>query len=660
MKAPFPWFGGKRRVAHVVWSRFGDVATYNEPFAGSLAVLLERPHPPNIETVNDIDCVSPETRILKSDLTWWNAGAIKVGDTLIGFDEQNGPARSGLRAPTRYRRLQVATVTGTRRLRKPCYRLVFQDGTVVTASEDHLWLAGSHRTGGRGWRWVKTKSLVCNRKTQRSWVLKVADVGGAENTWGAGWIGGMFDGEGCIAVGPGVRITLAQKEGPLLVKMERMLLDRGYHFTRVKQRNCSALQINGGIRSSLSFLMRFRPGRLISNLSKRLGEISLYGRKHNAVGLLKKEFVGVQEVVAIQTSTRTFIAEGFASHNCFIANFWRALSRDPDKVAYYADWPVNEADLHARHKWLVSRWKHTAKRIMANPDFYDARVAGWWVWGQCLWIGSGWCQKPEWTGRVNGGRAARGILTEQYGKAGCGHNQHRRPALSRDNGLVSVGENPSEQSKRPKMRQRGEDGVPAYSALYGEGNQRRWQGGGQGGGSGVHAPCFWKQTPDLSGDAGAAGRGIHGSGFEDKTGGIYVYMRELAARLRRVRVCCGDFERVLTPSVTTYIGTTAVFLDPPYDPDLRKRCYSRDCDGEQKLSVRAREWALKHGNDLKMRIALCGYESEHKEHMPADWECVAWKAHGGYSRSEQGRANRERERIWFSPHCLKETQPGLL
>ncbi|KKL96366.1 hypothetical protein LCGC14_1845200 [marine sediment metagenome] len=55
LKAPFPWFGGKRRVADKVWERFGDVPNYVEPFAGSLAVLLERPHQPHVETVNDKD-----------------------------------------------------------------------------------------------------------------------------------------------------------------------------------------------------------------------------------------------------------------------------------------------------------------------------------------------------------------------------------------------------------------------------------------------------------------------------------------------------------------------------------------------------------------------------------------------------------------------------
>lgn len=58
-KAPFPWFGGKRRVAPIVWARFGDIKNYVEPFFGSGAVLLGRPDfdagVPPLETVNDKD-----------------------------------------------------------------------------------------------------------------------------------------------------------------------------------------------------------------------------------------------------------------------------------------------------------------------------------------------------------------------------------------------------------------------------------------------------------------------------------------------------------------------------------------------------------------------------------------------------------------------------
>lgn len=55
LKAPFPWYGSKRRVAHEVWSRFGAVEHYVEPFAGSLACLLARPSVAGAETVNDLD-----------------------------------------------------------------------------------------------------------------------------------------------------------------------------------------------------------------------------------------------------------------------------------------------------------------------------------------------------------------------------------------------------------------------------------------------------------------------------------------------------------------------------------------------------------------------------------------------------------------------------
>lgn len=74
----------------------------------------------------------------------------------------------------------------------------------------------------------------------------------------------------------------------------------------------------------------------------------------------------------------------------FVANFWRAIAADPEAVAHHADWPVSEIDLHARHGWLVNRAERL-KWSLEDPDFFDAKVAGWWVWGACAWIGSGWC-----------------------------------------------------------------------------------------------------------------------------------------------------------------------------------------------------------------------------------------------------------------------------
>ena len=54
--APFPWPGGKSRIAAQVWERLGEVHSYSEPCAGGLGVLLGNPNGPAAnEVVADTD-----------------------------------------------------------------------------------------------------------------------------------------------------------------------------------------------------------------------------------------------------------------------------------------------------------------------------------------------------------------------------------------------------------------------------------------------------------------------------------------------------------------------------------------------------------------------------------------------------------------------------
>jgi len=96
-----------------------------------------------------------------------------------------------------------------------------------------------------------------------------------------------------------------------------------------------------------------------------------------------------------------------------LCNFWRAVQADPAAVARHADWPVSECDLHARHLWLVERREDITGKLMADPAWFDAQAAGWWVWGACAWIGSGWCSgNGPWVRGEEGlvlGNAGRGI-----------------------------------------------------------------------------------------------------------------------------------------------------------------------------------------------------------------------------------------------------------
>jgi hypothetical protein len=155
---------------------------------------------------------------------------------------------------------------------------------------------------------------------------------------------------------------------------------------------------------------------------------------------------------------------------------------------------------------------------------------------------------------------------------------------------------------------------------------------------------------------------------------LHAYMLALAARLRRVRVCCGDWERICGPTPTYKQGLTGVFLDPPYASAHRDdNLYAVD---SMTVAKRVEAWCLEEIEEYtkksgprtyvgprylhpKLRIALCGYEGDYD--LPDDWECVAWKAGGGYgSQSSNGNENPHRERIWFSPHCLRKNDVSEL
>jgi DNA adenine methylase len=270
-----------------------------------------------------------------------------------------------------------------------------------------------------------------------------------------------------------------------------------------------------------------------------------------------------------------------------IANFWRAVQHAPADVAKWADWPVNEADLHARHQWLVNRALPLTEKLIADPDWFDAKVAGWWVWGICSWIGNGWCSRDE--------RLELHRCMPKVGSPGHGiHAIHRKmPRNARGStGIVSVG-------KKPLTHRN---------------------------------------------------KGVHASG----SGDLMQLFAALADRLRHVRVCCGDWTRVMgrsTLGIDTAHGMTpcGVLLDPPYAHDKReKRLYRED---HADLSGAVRAWAIENGPNPSLRIALCGWEGEHD--MPDGWTCIAVKTHGSGK-------NRDRERIWFSPQCRQALTQGNL
>lgn len=375
--------------------------------------------------------------------------------------------------------------------------------------------------------------------------------------------------------------------------------------------------------------------------------------------------------------------ETINDRNAFVSNFWRAVQADPKAVARFADWPVHECDLHARHRWLVASDQAHAMlaRVREDPEFFDPKIAGWWCWGACCWIGSGWCDE---THRNSGGEQRPALATDgggngvnriwdgkakrlECGVDGGGRGVVRQlPDLSGDGGAVGRGVVAS--GKRARLAAYDQAGV----GICGDGpTHKRAKLTGNGVGCGVHAngPDD-THRPQLADEFGR-GRGVHGNmdatRCADRRAWITEWMLRLADRLRSVRVCCGHWDRVCdSPSTMTRLGTTAVFLDPPYRTSLAcgtknrtRHIYANDRHQDvNALCDEVQAWCLRWGRDRQVRIALCGLEGEYPELDKlvgaGGWDRIAWKSNGGYGNSAGGgeNVNAKRERIWFSPHCV--------
>ena len=164
---------------------------------------------------------------------------------------------------------------------------------------------------------------------------------------------------------------------------------------------------------------------------------------------------------------------------------------------------------------------------------------------------------------------------------------------------------------------------------------------------------------------GNTGGGVHrmdGTNLAEHEAAIGHTMTALADRLARVRIACGDWQRVLTPSVTRSQvarggdGATAVFLDPPYATSGDLYQATRDDPSGHDVAERVRDWCATAPPEL--RIILCGYDTEHDALLAHGWTVHQGTAGGsGYNTDP---TNHRRERLWASPACLTHHQVSIL
>ena len=303
-------------------------------------------------------------------------------------------------------------------------------------------------------------------------------------------------------------------------------------------------------------------------------------------------------------------AETLNDYSCSLVNAWRAIAQRPNELTELLVGPVCEVNTEAQH-WALIKREQSLRNELGDPDYCDVKFAAFWIRGANEWIGSGWCNADgpwSWT-RDSGWLNASQL--PHLGDAGTGINR-QLPHL----GDAGTGIN----RKLPHL---GDAGTGINRQLPHLGNA----------GTGIN-----RQLPHL----GNAGKGE----YDLRCKFVSAWLDALRDRLVGVRIACGSWERVLTPSVCQKHGLTAVFLDPPYD--ATEYVYG---DATENISSQVREWCVTNGATGDFRIVLAGRGTEHDPLIAHGWRSQAWTANRGYSLDSN--TGRSEEMLWISPTCVE-------
>lgn len=264
-------------------------------------------------------CLDPQTRVLTADLCWVPIGNLMPGQQIIAVDEYP------LGGKGQARKMRTATVHAAVEVYRKAYRITFDDGRSVVCTGQHPWLSKKANSQS-DWRKIESenkKKLTVG--TWVRWMTKPWDAPTAED----GWFGGMLDGEGTMANGnSSMGLSVSQRNGPVFNRLIDYCQSRGYAWRiesdkaerKSKYGKAPVPRICLGRMDELFRVIgQCRPTRF---LGKHWWEgRELPGKRNSGIGwarITSIEPLDERTMIDLQTSTGTYIAEGFVSHNTTI------------------------------------------------------------------------------------------------------------------------------------------------------------------------------------------------------------------------------------------------------------------------------------------------------------------------------------------------------
>jgi hypothetical protein len=275
---------------------------------------LERANPETFAV--ERRCLDPETRVLCADLVWRPIKNLVVGDEIIALDEYAEQRRQ--------RKMRTATVLNKWSNQDIAYRVTFTDGTHVTCSGNHRWLSAP-MSSPSSFYW---RSLIADPHTpgpRRSikpgdTMRFLADPWEEDRSWEAGYLAGVYDGEGTAIGYPRreFRVSFVQNPGEVLDATLQYLKALGFDVTHIPGDRRAEVHVITGLSNVLRFVGQLGAHKLRRQAIPGMWEGRAMGRldgRSSAKTIATIEQLPEQELIDIETSTGTFVAEGLISHN---------------------------------------------------------------------------------------------------------------------------------------------------------------------------------------------------------------------------------------------------------------------------------------------------------------------------------------------------------
>jgi hypothetical protein len=225
--------------------------------------------------------------------------------------------------------------------------------------------------------------------------VRLLDEWETATSYEAGWLSGMYDGEGCFYVNDDImQLTLSQKAGLVLDRARAAVvsvLGEQSYQSCAQTRDVWQLRLAGGRTQIAKALGILRPTRLLPKFNpEMLGE----AWTASVDMVVSVEACGTEEITEIAIDTETMVVEGFAHHNCYVHgleaaaktthDLYRHNSRTlreifaaPDGVGYSADQPAGRWWARRLGAWIEEHARG-GFRWHVSGDLFDPTYA-WWV-----------------------------------------------------------------------------------------------------------------------------------------------------------------------------------------------------------------------------------------------------------------------------------------